>query len=148
MILSAEQLFSDDQAITLVANTLSTNVIDLGAPGTPYGAAAALNDDVGKGAKIPLLVQVTTAFGTAAGMTALTIHLETGSTTALNTIIASQTILLADLVAGKQINMDFLPNGIIERYIGMSYECVTGAANAGNITAGITMGVQTNVTGA
>ena len=147
MIFSAQQLFSDDQAITLVANTLSTNVIDLGAPATPYGAAAAQNQDIGKGAKIPLLVQVTEDFGTAAGMTALTIHLETGSTAALNTIIASQTILLADLVAGKQINLDFLPNGIVERYIGISYEAVTGAFDGGKITAGITMGNQTNVTG-
>lgn len=148
MIFSAQQLFSDDQAITLVANTLSTNVIDLGAPGTPYGGAAALNRDVGKGTKIPLLVQVTEDFTTAAGATALTIHLETGATAALNTIIASQTILIADLVAGKQINLDFLPNGIVERYLGISYEAVTGAFNAGNITAGITMGNQTNVTGA
>ena len=81
-------------------------------------------------------------------MTAMPIPLETGATAALNTIIASQTILLADLVAGKQINLDFLPNGIVERYIGISYEAVTGAADGGTITAGITMGNQTNVHGA
>jgi len=147
MILSAQQIFSDSQAITTVANTLSTNVIDLGAPGTPYGANAQVHD-IGKGAKVPLLVQVDTTFTTAAGATALTIHLETGATAACNTIIASQTILIADLVAGKQFNLDFLPNGIVERYLGVSYEAVTGAFNAGNITAGITMGNQTNVTGA
>jgi len=147
MILSAQQLFSDDQAITLVANTLSTNVIDLGAPGTPYGAAAAINQDIGKGNKIPILVQVTADFATGAGATALTVHIETGATAALNTIIASQTILIADLVAGKQINFDVLPNGIVERYLGVSYEAVTGAFNAGTVTAGITMGNQTNVTG-
>ncbi len=146
MIFSAQQLFSDDQAVTATAN--STNVIDLGVAGTPYDAKAALNRDIGKGAKIPLLVQVTTDFATGAGMTALTIALETGATTALNTIIASQTILIADLVAGKQINLDYLPNGIVERYLGLSYTPVTGDANAGNITAGIVMGVQTNVTGA
>lgn len=146
MIFSAQQLFSDDQAITATAN--STNVIYLGAAGTPYGAAAALNRDIGKGAKIPLLVQVTEDFTTSAGMTALTIALETGSTDALGTEIASQTILIANLVAGKQINLDFLPNGIIEDYLGFSYTPVTGDADGGAITAGITMGVQTNVTGA
>lgn len=146
MIFSAQQLFSDDQAVTAAA--VSTNVIDLGAPGTPYGAAAALNHDIGKGAKIPLLVQVTTAFGTAAGMTALTITLETGATTALGTVIATETILIAALVPGKQINLDFLPNGITEQYLGLRYTPVTGNANAGKITAGIVMGVQTNVTGA
>jgi len=143
MIFSAQQLFSDDQAITADAD--STNVIDLGAPGTPYGAAAALNQDVGKGAKIPLLVQVTADFNT---LTSLNINLSTGSTTALGTTIATQNILLADLVAGKQINLDFLPNGIVERYLGVEYDVVGTNPTTGNITAGITMGVQTNVTGA
>ena len=143
MIFSAQQLFSDDQAITGDAD--STNVIDLGAPGTPYGAAAALNDDVGKGAKIPLLVQVTADFNT---LTSLNIALSTGATTALGTTIATQNILLADLVAGKQINLDFLPNGIVERYLGIEYDVVGTNPTAGNITAGITFGVQTNVTGA
>jgi len=143
MILSAQQLFSDDQAITASAD--STNVIDLGAPDTPFGGAAALNDDVGKGAKVPLLVQVTTAFD---NLTTLEIKLSTGATTALGTTIASQVIALADLVAGKQLNLDFLPNGIIERYLGVEYVVVGTAPSVGNVTAGITMGVQTNVTGA
>ena len=56
MILSAQQIFSDDQAVT--ATAISTNVIDLGAPGTPYDAAAALNQDIGKGCPIPVLVQL------------------------------------------------------------------------------------------
>lgn len=148
MILSAQQLFSDKQAITLASNVLSTNVIDLGVPGTPYRAAAPLTRDIGLGNKIPVLCQVTTDFATGAGMTALIINLEIGSTVALNTIVLSQTILLADLVAGKQIAFDVLPNDLTERYLGFSYECVTGAANAGNITAGISMGNQSNTTGA
>ena len=143
MILSAQQLFSDDQAITVSAD--STNVIDLGAPGTPYGAAAALNRDIGKGAKIPLLVQVTSNFNT---LTSLTINLSTGAATTLGTTIASQTIALAGLVAGKQFNLDYLPNGIVERYLGIEYVVTGTAATLGTITAGITMGVQTNVTGA
>lgn len=146
MIFSAQQLFSDDQAITASAD--STNVIDLGAPGTPYGAAAALNDDVGKGAKIPLLVQVTTDM-TAAGAATLTVNISTGSTTALGTTIASSAVIpVADLVAGKQISIDVLPNDITERYLGIEYVVATGPMTAGNITAGIVMGVQTNVTGA
>lgn len=143
MILSAQQLFSDDQAITASAD--STNVIDLGAPDTPYGAAAALNQDIGKGAKVPLLAQVTADFN---NLTTLEVKLSTGATTALGTEIASQTIALADLVAGKQINLDFLPNGIVERYLGMEYVVVGTAPTTGTVTAGITMGVQTNVTGA
>lgn len=146
MILSEQQIFSDKQAVT--ATAVSTNVIDLGVAGVPYGAAAALNHDVGKGAKVPVLAQVTTAFGTAAGMTALTIAIETGATAALGTVVLSQTILLADLVAGKQVSFDVLPNDLNKRYLGFRYTPVTGNANAGNITAAITMGNQTNVTGA
>lgn len=143
MIFSAQQIFSDDQAITADAD--STNVIDLGLPGTPYDAAAALNDDIGKGAKIPLLVQVTADFNT---LTSLNINLSTGATTALGTTIATQNILLADLVAGKQINLDYLPNGIVEQYLGIEYDVVGTDPTLGNITAGIVMGVQTNITGA
>lgn len=143
MIFSAQQIFSDDQAITASAD--STNVIDLGVPGTPYGAAAALNQDIGKGAKIPFLAQITTTFN---NLTSLEIKLSTGAATTLGTTIASQTILLADLVAGKQINLDFIPNGILERYLGVEYVVVGTAPSAGAVTAGITMGNQTNVTGA
>lgn len=142
MIFSAQQLFSDDQAITASAD--STNVIDLGLPGTPYGAAASLNQDIGKGAKIPFLAQVTEAFN---NLTSLEIRLSTGATAALGTTIASQVILAADLVVGKQMNLDFLPNGIVEQFLGVEYVVVGTAPTTGKITAGITMGVQTNVTG-
>mgnify|MGYP003572050078 CR=1 FL=1 len=143
MDFSAQQIFSDDQAIT--ASTDSTNVIDLGVAGTPYGAAAPLNQDVGKGSKVPLLVQVTEAFD---NLTSLEIKVSTGSTNALGTTIVSQTILLADLVVGKQISIDVLPNGITERYLGIEYVVTGTAPTTGKITAGITMGNQTNVTGA
>ena len=142
MIFSAQQLFSDDQAITGSAD--STNVIDLGVPGTPFDAAAALNQDIGKGNKIPLLVQVTEAFD---NLTSLEVKISTGSATTLGTTIASQTILLAALVAGKQINLDYLPNGIVERYLGIEYVVVGTNPAAGKVTAGIVMGVQTNITG-
>lgn len=143
MILSAQQTFSDNQAIT--ATAVSTNVIDLGVAGTPYGAATALNQDVGKGAKVPILVQVTEDFNT---LTSLNIAIETGATTALGTIVVSKTVLLADLVAGYQFPVNVLPTEIDERYLGVRYTVTGTAPTAGTITAAITMGNQTNVTGA
>ena len=143
MILSAELLFSDDQAITASAD--STNVVDLGAPGTPFGAAAALNQDIGKGTKIPILVQVTEAFN---NLTSLEIKLSKGSANTLGTTIVSQTILLADLIVGKQVAFDCLPNDIDERYLGLEYVVTGTAPTTGKITAGISAGNQTNVTGA
>ena len=143
MIFSAEQLFSDDQAIT--ATAVSTNVIDFGTPGTPYDAAATLNQDVGKGAKIPISIQVTEDFD---NLTSLDIAIETGSTSSLGTEVVSKTVLLADLVQGYQYPIDVLPNEINEQYLGIRYTVTGTAPTAGTITAGITMGNQTNITGA
>ncbi len=143
MIFSAQQLFSNDQAITATAR--STNVIDLGVSDTPYGGKAALNHDIGKGAPISVLVQVTEAFAT---LTSLDVTLETGAADTLGTVLATENILLAALVAGKKTNLQMLPNGVTGRYLGVRYTVNGSNATAGKITAGITMGNQTNITGA
>lgn len=145
MILSAEQLFSDDQAVT--ATAISTNVIDLGVPGTPFDAAAPLNQDIGKGNPIPVLIQVTEDFAT---LTSLTITLEVSAAAGLTSpvVLNTQTIAVADLLAGKQTFMQVVPNGADMRYLGVRYTVTGSNATAGTITAGISMGNQTNVTGA
>jgi len=142
MIFSAQQTLSDQQAVT--ATALSTNVIDLGVKGTAYGAKAAFVGDVGLGNKVPFLVQVTEDFD---NLTSLKIAIETGSTTSLGTEIVSQTIVAANLLAGKQFVLDCLPNDITERYLGVKYTVTGTAPDNGKVTAGITMGNQTNVTG-
>ena len=143
MIFSLQQLLSNQQAIT--ATAVSENVIDLGVTGTPYGAAAALHGDKGPGNKVPFVAQVTEDFN---NLTSVKVAIETGSTTSLGTEIASETILLADLVAGKQVAFDVLPNNIKERYLGVRYTVVGIAPTTGKFMTGITMGNQTNVTGA
>lgn len=143
MILSAQQIFSDDQVITASAD--STNVIDLGVAGTPFGAVAPLNNDKGKGNKVPILIQVTEAFNT---LTSLEIKISTGATTALGTTVISKVVPLADLVLGYQFPVEVLPNEIDERYLGIEYVVVGTPPTLGKITAGISMGNQTNVTGA
>lgn len=145
MILSAQQLFSDDQAVTVTA--ISENVIDLGVAGTPFGAVAALNNDKGKGTKVPVLIQVTEDFAT---LTSLTITVEVSAAAGLTSpkVLATETILVADLVAGKQTHMQVLPDGADLRYLGVRYTVTGTTATAGAITAGISMGNQTNVTGA
>lgn len=146
MILSAQQLFSDDQAIT--ATAISENVIDLGAPQTPYGAAAALNQDIGKGAKIPLTVIVTEAFAT---LTSLTITVEVSAAAGLTSpkvLFTSPAIAAADLIVGKEITIGYLPREADLRYLGLRYTVGGSNATAGKITAGISMGNQDNKTGA
>jgi hypothetical protein len=139
MIFSAEQLFSDDQAVT--ATAISENVIDLGVAGTPYAGVAPLVQDIGKGAPVCILIQVTEAFVT---NTDLTITVEVGATAALGEVRVTETILVADLIVGATTFMQYLPIGIDERYLGVRYTIGGSDATAGAITAGVTMGNQTN----
>jgi len=149
MIFSAQQIFSDDQAIT--ATAISTNVIDTGVRDTPYGGKAALTGDLGKGNGIPILIQVTTALSNAADDGTVTFTIETSAAAALTSstvLYSSGAIAEADLVAGYQIPVQILPNQCTGRYLGIRYTVGgTGNLNAGAVTAGITMGNQTNVTG-
>lgn len=141
MIFDKQTLFSDAQAITATAG--STNTIDLGAVGRAYGATVDLATDVGKGVKIPLLVQVVETFTL---LTSLKIDIELDSTETFtpDKTITLGTFLLADLVAGFKIPFDVLPKGINLRYMRLKYTVTGTAPDAGKITAGVVAGVQTN----
>lgn len=141
MIFSLNKMFSDKQAVT--ATGLSTNVIDLGTPGTPYGAANPLDADIGKGIPMPILIQVTENFNNCTSVT-VTLENSANSNMTSSTVLASETIVLADLLAGKQTFMQYVPNGADERYLGVRYTVAGTAPTTGQFTAGITMGNQTN----
>ncbi len=134
MIFSAQQLFSDDQVVNTTEG--STNVLDLGAPGTPYGAAGAIEKDIGKGTAIPILVQVT---GAITGTLTVTIQTDNDEGFGSATDVASYSFG-ASAAAGDQMAIQVLPNQIAERYLRLEYS----GATAGTVTAGITMGNQTN----
>src|SRR3546814_6230595 len=127
MIMDNTLVFSDGQAIT--ADAGSTNVIDLGATGTPYGAASALVRDIGKGGcNISLYVGVVEAFNT---LTSLQISLQVDDNAAFSsakTVAQSAAIPLADLTLGAEIAFpDYVPEGTDERYMRLYYD-VTGTA--------------------
>lgn len=133
MILDKQTLFSDDQAI--VATAVSENVIDLG-----------VARELGKGVPIPVLIQVTEDFNT---LTSLTIDLQVDDNAAMTSakVVQSVSVLLADLVAGKRVPPMWLPEGIDEQYMTLNYTVVGTVPTTGKITAGVSMGNQTNVTG-
>lgn len=139
MILSAQQLFSDAQAITATAR--STNVIDLGATGTIYGASAAMNRDIGPGTPIPLLCQVVEAFN---NLTSLTIGLEvdTVSNFASPTVVLSLVVPLASLAVGYQFPVHFVPLNTNQRYVSFNYTVTGTAPTTGKITAGFAAGLN------
>lgn len=140
MILSANLIYSDKQAVT--ATAASTNIIDHGANGRTYGGSADLGRDLGKGSKIPILVQVVEDF---ADLTSLTVAFQVSATSAFGSpkTVASQTVDLAALKAGKQFSIDTMPLGSDQRYSRLYYTVTGTAPTAGRITAAVTMGNQT-----
>ncbi|APL94091.1 Bbp16 family capsid cement protein [Sphingobium indicum] len=146
MIFDNTLLFSDAQAIT--ADAGSTNTIDLGATGTPFGASAALVRDIGKGCKIPLSISVVEAFN---NLTSIEISLQVDDNSGFSspkTVARSAVIALADLTAGKQIDFpDYIPQGANERYLRLYYDITGTAPTTGKITAGVVAARQTNFVG-
>ncbi len=145
MILSDQDIFSNAQAIT--ATAASANAIDLKATGIIYGASGAMARDVGKGSKIPLLVQVVETFVSGATDGTLNIAVELDSTEIFtpDKTINLGTFLEADLVPGFQIPFDVLPNGLSLQFMRLKYTVGgSGDFTGGKLTAGIVAGVQTN----
>ncbi len=142
MLLDRTGLLSENQAVT--ATAASTNVIDLGTPGTPYGATSALRRDIGRGEPVPFYVGVTETFN---NLTSLTVAIQTDSTAAFSapTTVFSQTYTAADLVPGvRHINPDWFPVGANQQFVRMFYTVTGTAPTTGRITAGTVMSRQTN----
>lgn len=132
MIADKQNIFSEDQAITVTA--ASTNVIDLG---NDDAAIQALNE---KG-DAELLVQVTTAF---AGGTSLAVKLQSDDDEAFGSatdLIDTGAIVTATLVQGYKFRLA-LPE-INEQYLRLYYT-VVGTMSAGKIFAGLVLDKQTN----
>lgn len=139
MIFDRTLLFSNAQAIT--ADAASTDIVDLGATGTVYGAASALVRDVGKSIEIPLNCQVVEAFN---NLTDLRVIVQTddnaGFASPKNVMEVSR--LLADLKAGQNFTVQ-VPAGTAERYLRLYYDITGTAPTLGKITAGVVAGLQT-----
>lgn len=138
MIFDQQSLLSDAQAIT--ASAASTNILDLGP------IKSGIVRDIGKGKGIPLLVQVVEAFA-AAGAATLTVALQVDNDVAFGspkTVWTSEVFALAALKPGKVIIPEYIPRGTDEAYARLNFTVATGPMTAGKITAGVTMGNQSN----
>lgn len=144
-IMDITNMFGEDQAIT--ADAASTNSIDLGATGTPFGASAALVRDIGKGCKVPLSINITETFN---NLTSLTISLQVDGDPAFGSpkTVASVTYLLAELTIGKQLPFpDDFPEGTNERNARLYYDVTGTNPSTGKITAGVVAARHTNFVG-
>ncbi|QND53464.1 hypothetical protein HB779_17395 [Phyllobacterium sp. 628] len=135
MIFDQQTLLSDAQAIT--ASVASTNTIDLG-PIKP-----GIVRDIGKGKQIPLLIQVVEAFN---NLTSLGVALQVDDNSAFSSAktVWSQTVVLADLKAGKVVVPEYITRGTDEQFLRLNYTVTGTAPTTGKVTAGVTMGNQSN----
>lgn len=142
MITDATTLFSDSQAIT--ATAASTNVVDLGATGTPAGSSVALSRDIGKSGEVPLLVEVTEAFN---NLTSLAIAVQVATDAAFTSPVevATRTYLLAELTLGKRLSFPAeFPEGTNLRYVRIRYTVTGTAPTTGKVWAGVVASRQTS----
>jgi hypothetical protein len=138
MILDMQTLFSDDQAITTTA--ASTNLIDLGAPGSvPIGGA--LNRDVGPGTPIEILIQhVVDSGGTSPTFIATLQNDNDVAFGSATTIATSAT--MSGALKGDRASIVFVPDSCDERYLRLNYT-TGGTTPTHTVTAGIVLGRQT-----
>ena len=142
MMLSAEQIFSDSQALT--ATAASTNIIDLGATGTVLGAPAALVRDIGPGKAVEFIVQLDVDSGGTSPTLDVAVQVDTVSAFSSPTTVASSE-QLAGGSAGDRVQLNCtLPEGTNQRYLRLNYT-LSGTSPTYTVTAGIVAGDQTNV---
>lgn len=139
MILDLQSLFSDDQAITVSA--ASTNIIDLGATGTPPLSSTALTRDIGPGMPIDILIQVTVAHGGTSPLLDIDLEMDTVAAFSSATIVASA-VQLSGAAVGDRASIRWIPDGTSERFIRLAYTAA-GTSPTITVTAGIALGIQT-----
>lgn len=125
---------SPGQAIT--ASAASTNYVDTGVRTIPPGGHTATPvSDLGKGNRIPILIQVTETFAT---LTSLKVAVQVDDNTSFSsatTVFESEAIVLASLVAGYQFNIDLIPPKTNERYMQLYFTVAGSSATAGKVFA-------------
>jgi len=133
MIIDVANLWSDDQAVTVTAN--STNVIDL-------GADHARIQDLNEKGEIEVYAQVTTAFAGGTSIVVGVYEADVAAMTSETLVFETGVIATAALVAGYKFLLGKLPP-ITDRFLRLTFT-VVGTHTAGNITSGLILDKQTN----
>lgn len=140
MIIDSTLVFSSNQAIT--ASGASTNMIDLGGTGTPFGSPVALPADIAIGNSIDMMMNCTQAFN---NLTSLQVSLQVSSDGATWKEASSRTYLAAELATPTQLNFPAkLPVGVNLRYLHLYYTVNGSAPTTGQIFAAVVAARQSN----
>lgn len=150
MHLDIQAMFADQfdlSTLALATATTAPSSIPLGLPGTPPSAfqgpiGGPVIHDIGRGRRIPLFVQITSAV-TSAGAATVQCDLVTaddGPLTVNKTVILSSApIAKAALVAGYRFRMGVVPKGITQAFMGVQFTVGTAVATAGKVTAALAL---------
>lgn len=128
MIFDAQNLFSDEQAVT--ATAASTNLIDFGEP-----------RDMGTGKPIYFVVIVDVAFTDSGSDSTIAVTLETDDNAGFSSATTGQTIgTFAALAAiGARFVAVLQPEVIDERFLRVKYTAANGNLTTGSFTAFLTV---------
>ena len=133
MFIDAQNLFSENQAVTATAN--STNVIDLG-----------VARDIGNGEDLYLMLAVTETMDDTGDNSTLAVTLLTDDNASLSSPTTVRTLVTfaANTPAGTVYYYKLNPQNdvALERYIGLTYTTANGDLSAGKFTAGLVAGIQ------
>ena len=132
MLLDAQLLFSDAQAVT--ATAASTNLIDL----------FSVQPRIGDGQELYIQVSVDVAFTDASSNSTITVTVEQDDNAAFSSAATVQTIgtFAALTAAGSRLVARLSPLAYTERYIRLMYTTANGDLTTGSFTAGVLLGVD------
>ncbi len=119
MLLDAQNLFSENQAIT-TGTIVSTNVVKFGKNDVSF---------------VPVIVQVTKGFS---DLTSLAVNIQTATDSAFTSPVTllSSSLAKADLTEGAKFPISYLPKGNLG-YIRLTYVVTGTTETTGKITAGV-----------
>lgn len=145
MILDKQNMFSDAQSLAGTGNILSTNVLDLGVPGTLAKDGTTVRSDLGRGDEPKFFAQITTDVSGGTSVQAQLVQADDAAmSTNLEVLQQTDAVAVASLKAGYQFRIGRVPAGVSRRYLALRY-VVVGTISSGAVSAGMTLGRFTNV---
>lgn len=145
MILDAKLEMSDAQALANISsgsNTVSTNIIDLGANGEDgWGNAQTMN--IGEGGTLSWVITVDTALvGASAGLSVTLVSKAADASISSGGTTHATLTLAATAAAGTKASVK-VPAGTIQRYLGTLYTASGGKLTSAKINSFLTWSHQT-----